>query len=235
MKITPQILSIPPYLSTTWKNIAALHTVAEADSYRLFVLFYNQTQAEVPGLSKREIDLIFAAHALYLRGGREETSLLPLPGNAPLAFSIEGFRPLFGGAGDSTEIFAGGLHHNPAQANLPPLPADFLEKITAMLRSLQIAEGAMPPAESDCSCIYCQIARNLHESPPSLKEEAEEETVSEEELTFRTWDIEQKGKELYTVTHPLDKAESYTVFLGTPLGCTCGNKDCEHIQAVLRS
>ena len=32
---------------------------------------------------------------------------------------------------------------------------------------------------------------------------------------------------------PLDPNEHYNVFLGTPLGCTCGEKDCEHIRAVL--
>ncbi|MGH2612567.1 MAG: hypothetical protein ACRDFB_05905, partial [Rhabdochlamydiaceae bacterium] len=62
-----------------------------------------------------------------------------------------------------------------------------------------------------------------------------EEEVSDEDLKFRTWDIKQENDKLYSVTNPLDKKEHYNVFLGKPLGCTCGNKNCEHIQAVLKS
>jgi hypothetical protein len=35
--------------------------------------------------------------------------------------------------------------------------------------------------------------------------------------------------------NPLDHKEHYNVFLGDPIGCSCGNNNCEHIQAVLKS
>ena len=58
---------------------------------------------------------------------------------------------------------------------------------------------------------------------------------SEDDLKFRDWDIEQKSEELYEVTNPIDQNEHYQVFLGNPVGCTCGKKNCEHIRTVLNS
>ena len=57
--------------------------------------------------------------------------------------------------------------------------------------------------------------------------------MNEEDLKFRNWEIEQTADKLYIVTNPFDKNEHYSVFLGDPLGCTCGEKNCEHIRAVL--
>ena len=62
-----------------------------------------------------------------------------------------------------------------------------------------------------------------------------EEEITEDDLKFRNWDIRQTADKLYAVTNPLDENEHYSVFLGTPLGCTCGEKNCEHIRAVLNS
>ena len=63
MKITSRILSIPPYLSTTWKNISSLYVNAEEDRLTLVVRLQNQIQVEVPGLSKELIHEIFEAHS----------------------------------------------------------------------------------------------------------------------------------------------------------------------------
>ena len=57
--------------------------------------------------------------------------------------------------------------------------------------------------------------------------------ITPEELQFKDWEIAQKDGKLYHVINPLDKNEYYDVFLGDPIGCTCGNKNCEHIRAVL--
>ena len=61
------------------------------------------------------------------------------------------------------------------------------------------------------------------------------EEISEEDLRFREWDIEQKGENLYLVRNPLNQKEEYNVFLGNPVGCTCGKDNCEHIRTVLNS
>ena len=40
---------------------------------------------------------------------------------------------------------------------------------------------------------------------------------------------------LFTVINKLDQQEKYNVFLGEPVGCTCGKQGCEHMLAVLKS
>ncbi len=62
-----------------------------------------------------------------------------------------------------------------------------------------------------------------------------DEDVSEEELKFKMWDIEEIDETLFKVTNPLDANEHYNVYLGNPIGCTCGKKNCEHIKAVLNT
>jgi len=67
------------------------------------------------------------------------------------------------------------------------------------------------------------------------KQESLEEEVSAEDLKFRDWDIVQSGDDVYIVTNPLNAEEQYNVYLGNPVGCTCGQPNCEHIRSVLNS
>ena len=68
--------------------------------------------------------------------------------------------------------------------------------------------------------------------PPAL---TQEEEVTDRDLSFQQWAIEQTGDKLFCVTNKLDRLEKYNVFLGDPVGCTCGIQGCEHILAVLKS
>ncbi len=88
---------------------------------------------------------------------------------------------------------------------------------------------AFPKPEPHCNCPHCQIARAMH----GIEKQELEEPVSDEDLKFRDWEIKQTGEKLYSVTNPIDPSEQYTVFLGEPVGCTCGHSHCEHIKSVL--
>lgn len=223
MKITASILSIPPYLSTTWKNISSLHVRENFGSFTLIVILQNRIQVEVPGLTKKEIDAIFEAH---VRAADEEAPLKKNPIEGPFSFSL----PLRSeGLIDSL----GSMQHNPEQGGLPSLPPEALKKITMIARAFGLEDtSTLPKAEPHCNCIYCQVVRALQ----GVAEEKEEmEEVTAEDLSFRNWDIKQEADQLYTVTNPLDANEHYSIFLGTPIGCTCGTKNCEHIRAVLKS
>ncbi len=202
MKITPTILSIPPYLSTTWNNIAALRIESGST---LVVTLQNGTEVEVPNLEQGYLDAVFEAHTRY--GGVQDSNVL--------------LRPDIGS-------LTSALQHNPEQANLPPLPPEMLQKVGEMAKAMGLDDASvLPKAEPHCNCPYCQVVRAFF----SL----EEEEVNEEDLHFRDWDIEQSGDKLYSITNPLDQNEHYNVFLGEPLGCTCGQKNCEHIRAVLNT
>jgi hypothetical protein len=127
------------------------------------------------------------------------------------------------------------LQHNQAQSNMPDLPQEILNKIKSLSQFLSKEDAEfLPKAEPHCNCMHCQLARAISSEKESNAIE-EEEVISEEDLRFRSWDIEQSGDKLYTVKNPLDHQEQYNVYLGDPIGCTCGQKNCEHLKAVLNT
>ena len=131
------------------------------------------------------------------------------------------------------------IEHNPLFADTPDLPEEMKSKIGELAKVIFGSDSAqLPSAEPHCNCFHCQIVRAMqnecthHSIPGSL--EAEEE-VHDDELRFKQFEIAQIDNQLYSVANPLDIHEKYTVYLGEPIGCTCGEKNCEHIVAVLRS
>lgn len=223
MKITSKILSIPPYLSTTWKNISSLHVRTEGQHFTLLVLLQNRVQVEVPGLTKEAIDEIFAAHS---RSADEERAV-QLPLDSPFSFSL----PI--NSEGTLHALSSSFQHNPEQTNLPPLQPEILQKIATVARAFGVEDlSFLSKPEENCNCMYCQLCRTFKDE--KLQEEQIEE-ITQEDLRFRDWEIVQTGEKLYSVTNPLDQNEQYNVFLGEPLGCTCGYKNCEHIRSVLNS
>ena len=98
----------------------------------------------------------------------------------------------------------------------------------------------LPRPEDDCNCFHCQVARAIREAlgivpEIHLEAAAQEEIVTDEDLTFEEWNIVQTGDKLFTVINKLSPEEKYNVYLGHPIGCTCGNQGCEHIHVVLKS
>jgi hypothetical protein len=244
MKINLQILSIPPYISTSWKNIASLHVEYNSSSLVLIVTLLSGVRIEIPQLQPSMIEEIFASHARFLeQDERNSPSKIPplTPMNLPVIsqqlLSLElPIKHGFAGVDGMGTL----LEHNPELADSPDLPPEVLEKITQLSKSMGIEDPhAFPKPEPQCNCMRCQIARAMQAAVDSDQENSvkaeEEEIVSDEELQFRTWDVAQLDEKLYRVTNPLDEKEYYNVFLGSPVGCTCGKNHCEHIHAVLKS
>ncbi|MFA6119258.1 MAG: hypothetical protein WCT85_03340 [Parachlamydiales bacterium] len=216
MKVNKEILSIPPYISTSWENILSLFTAHD----HLIVVLKNGSKVEIPDLNVNLIEVIFDTHAKFLENQTKKTGL------------NLGLSSLTNSSMDSLSY---ALQHNPEQKNSPNMPPDIIKKI-ANLAKLFAEESNidMPKPEPDCNCMHCQIAKALQIGAGVNPENLDEE-VKEEDLKFRVWDIKEEGNKLYSVTNPLDTNEHYSVFLGTPIGCTCGKKNCEHIKAVLDS
>ncbi len=216
MKITANFLSIPPYISLPWDEVAALRTAEKNHAFTLIVTLKNNTTVEVPNLPQADIDAIFEGHTRFL----QQQPKFPVP----FSFSI----PMSGDG--ATSAFGGSMEHNPAQSDLPNLPPPLLEKLSMILKSIGVGQGdTLSEPVENCNCIHCQIIRSLG-TPDAV-----EEPVAIEDLSFRDWDVTPIGGQLYKVTNPLDKNEHYDVFLGSPLGCTCGHTDCEHIKAALQT
>lgn len=253
MKITDKIISIPPYISTSWDKVASLYM---KDSQLIFVLKEN-TQIGVPDLDPEAIKEIFTAHAAFLEQQQRRTWPTRASPREQLANNVASnvasnveqtmglpFRLFFG----TLESINQALQHNANYSDLPPLPPEIASKIELLAKAVPAEDvSQLPNPEPGCNCIYCQMARILKQSARQSQEtqdelesqletrlEAQEEEVSEEELRFEEWDVQASGDKLYTVTNKLDPTEHYSVYLGDPIGCTCGKANCEHIVAVLR-
>jgi hypothetical protein len=240
-KINHKILSLPPYISTSWKNINTLHMKEIRGEPTLVIVLHNGSTIEIPNLEPALVEQVFAAHGNFLEQESQEIQTESLKQYEPtqqtsdMPFSI-GIPFQLGGDGNALDNFGALLHHNSEQANAPDLPPEILQKIAGISKALgmDLEQMSIPKAEPHCNCTYCQIARAIQAGSLDLEEEESEE-VSEEDLKFRDWDIEQKSEEIYEVTNPIDQNEHYQVFLGNPVGCTCGKENCEHIRTVLNS
>lgn len=238
-KINQKLLSIPPYISTSWKNINTLHMKEIEGKPVLVIALHNGTSIDIPGLEKSLIEEIFEAHSRYVEGETKEPQMESLktfePSKEDVSFSFG--LPFQMSGGDTSLNPSSFLEHNPSQANAPEMPKDVIQKITSITKALgmDMEQMSIPKAEPHCNCPYCQIARVIHENGENTSSETIEEEVSDEDLTFRDWDIKQEDDKLYVVSNPLNTDEHYQVYLGNPVGCTCGKKNCEHVRTVLNS
>lgn len=193
----------------------------------LIVFLQNKIKVEIPNLDGDSIERIFEAHANFLEPN--VSSMFPdNPILGPFSFKLP--IPSDGAIIDS---LGSSMQHNELQSNLPPLSPDILKKIGMVAKAFGLEDlSALPPPKAACNCIYCQVIRAM--ANDKTQTDAEEE-IAEADLKFQNWKIEQTADKLYLVTNPLDLNEHYTVYLGDPLGCTCGKKHCEHIREVLNS
>lgn len=249
MKITSKFLHLPPHISTSWMQVRAIF-LKQND---LVVSLIDGTMIVIHGLQPDLIETIFNAHATFLENHFTRPNPPPLQlfqiasqGNPANPHQEHGekqhsMRINF----DNLESMTSAMQHNPAQANMPNLPKEVVNKIAEIARVVAPDEiNNMPKPEPHCNCTHCQIARAIHEvgqpaeTSPTIAEHpqtATEEVISEADLVFQQWEITKTGDQLYSVANRLDQLEKYTVFLGEPVGCTCGKSGCEHILAVLKS
>jgi hypothetical protein len=251
MKFNDKYLSIPPYISTNWKNVKALQMSGKS----LLITLSDDSNVSVPDLDLEEIEQIFQAHADYL-----ETVEYLEKGRTNAPSDVFKQFPSFGalpgqqmefpfkvGLGSTVEGLGATLQHNPEHANAPDMPPEILSKVASIAKIVAPEHGDMeiPKPEPHCNCPHCQIARAINEGlgnpvkPFAGREKTGsdeiEEEVSDADLSFQQWNIDQAGDKLYVVSNKLDSDEKYHVYLGEPVGCTSGKEGCEHIVAVLHS
>lgn len=233
-----KFLSIPPYVSTSWRNIRTLRM----EENTLLITLLDNSIVRVPNLQPAFVDQLFAQHAAYLE---EQASQQPTPNKPESGFrsmvqpapaSLSGKDSFFRLGSFGPEGFAEALQHDPTHAGAPDLPREILEKIASVSKIMAPGDpNLLPKAEPHCNCVFCQIARAIRDGvlPPKAAEE-EDPIVSNEELTFKEWEIKELSTNVYEVSNPLNNEEFYKVCLD-PIGCTCGQANCPHILAVLRS
>jgi hypothetical protein len=227
MKINEKVLSIPPHISTSWLNVKALRV----EEGILIVSLYEGAEIKIPGLAQEAILLAFDFHqkAIESKVSPKGFSIQSIQADPTIRFGMVGMEQL-----------GGAMQHSFEMRDAPPLPQEILSKVEAVAKVIAPEiKTDLPKAEPHCNCPHCQIARaierGLHGEAPVIKHHEEEEVVAIEELQFQQWEIEQTGHQLFSVTNKIDANEKYSVFLGHPVGCTCGKQGCDHILAVLRS
>lgn len=221
MKINQQILSIPPYISTSWDEVQSIFL----DKDGLIILLKNNLKIRIPIKDDTLLNQVFEGHRKYL-----ETKTLPPKPKDSISFGFPLNLPKF----EDIDSLGAAMRHNPAQADSADLPKEVLNKIASVAKALGLQEqDNLPEAQPHCNCMHCQLARAMSGETNQIGEN--EEVVTDEDLQFRDWDIVQETDDLYIVTNPLDNKEQYNVFLGNPIGCTCGKNNCEHIRSVLNS
>lgn len=240
IKITSQILSIPPYLSTRWDYIQSIRVQEKA----LLISLQSGPPCSIPGLTEEEISQIFSSFALYAQPTKEEHKVDDTF-KKDISQLVEGvkkgfaeFLHILAKSGGQSAGFAKALEHDPSNANLPPLPPEAIGRVEMLLQIVPEEDIlAMPEPVAHCNCMYCQVQRLLRNALAEKKGhiENEGEPVDESELKFNEWIVEPLEDKMYSVRNKLNPQEEYKVFLGEPLGCTCGKANCEHIIAVLRS
>jgi hypothetical protein len=241
MIINSKILHLPPYLSTSWNYIASVHM----HDTTLIITLIKGNAITIANLPPEIIENIFKAHAEFLDTGRMPEKP---PSSQVQAKNLHPFAQALMNAEQNMEVpfrfgfssldgLGSALQHNQAQSNAPDLPEEILQKISAIAKIVTPEDqSALPKAEPHCNCMHCQIARAVTSGLQIKTSEPDPEpVVTEEELTFQPWNIQQTGDKIYTVTNRIDMLEKYTVYLGDPVGCTCGKSGCEHILVVLKS
>lgn len=233
LKINNKILSIPPFISTTWSRIASIRM---RDNVLSITLTMGET-IDIKGLSEDQILEIFSFHAQHLEKVDEGEVR-----NRPIK-DLEFFKQaMFGGeaatinlAFGSVDGLVSGMTHQPEQSDAPDLPKEVIDKIREIVSAIGILdEVSVVDPEPNCNCFHCQITRAFKEELPQQLSH-DEEIVQEEDLRFEDWKVQQTGANLFVVVNPLDQQDKYNVYVGDPIGCTCGQQGCEHLIAVLKS
>lgn len=233
MHFNQKYFSFPPHLSTAWEYVAALSL---NPSHRIVFHLINRESVTLPPLSESETEAIFKAHAEFLQMQipRDVSQKIASPPRIDERESVYRFML---GAKDGMSM---ALQHNPAQSQAPDLPQEMLAKIAQISKILFLDETkSYEEAEPHCNCYHCQIARAIHQNLTPLTEHSAEivteEQISEKDLQFEQWEITQTGDKLFNVVNKIDRQEQYSVYLGHPIGCTCGKPRCEHVLVVLKS
>ena len=208
MIINKQLLSIPPFISTSWKDVELLLSDGQ---HTLNIYLKNGTLVKISHLLKEQLDLIFKVHQEILLAQAQD---MAMPLMDPVFFQFSG--PF--------------LEHDPELSDASPLPEEVKDKLYSLLKGLpKLDVSKLPEAHAGCMCPHCQLMNLI-----SINEQ-EEELVTDDDLKFATWDIKQIDNHHFKLQHPYDENEVYDVCLDAPIFCSCGQNQCEHIECVLRN
>lgn len=226
MQINKKMLSIPPYISTQWGYVVNIAKNKESKDTLDFVLG-GDTLISVPNLNEDTQEKIFQMHQEYLASCQENT-------DAQIFTLLTGDTTTTHISMPSSANFFPLLQHNVEVSGLPEVPKETILKMTQALDDLTMHSNPFYKApEPHCQCMYCQIARVVHdEVESSEREEKKSDKSNTDVLISNGWLVKERSPDHFEVSSPDAKQNSFVVTL-TPPTCSCGDANCEHIAAVL--
>lgn len=223
MAVTRRVLHLPPYISTSWENVIALHMEQDEDSDEplLVVTLQGGAQIGIPNLREEIAHELFALHAQILAG--EE--------NLKCSQELNKAEGLF----EPEEMLKLLICHQPALCDEQPMPEEVECKLQSIgqLLDRDILARLKRPVDN-CNCPFCQVHRalltDLHNEAEST-EDLPDTTI--ERMQSGKWVINTKDQSTFTVFTEESPQERFQVCLGECISCTCGQANCEHVKAVL--
>lgn len=232
MRITPIMISIPPYITAPWDSIAAVHAEKDREGLDVLVIsLANDYRVYIPSLTQEEISSIASTYEKFIEGefGKMSDNM---PGNL-VSNITEVFQQIFSSVKNQPTpvgVMSIPVFHSPSQSSLPILDKESLRRIIKTISAVSEAGGTTfleGKPEKDCNCIYCQACRYVQAT-------REEKEVSKESFEFSSqWKVIPIGNETFKVMDSLDAGNEYVVSLQPTLKCSCGLNKCDHIKNVL--
>lgn len=210
MIVNTKLLSIPPYISTSWKDVELLLSDGENT---LNVYLKNGTVIKIAHLMKEHLELIFKVHQEVLMQKQHD---IPPSLIDPLFFNFSG--PF--------------LEHDAEMSDADPLPDEIKQKLRSLIRSFpKLEKSQLPQFHENCNCPHCQLMNLLSDKE---NEGFEEELIDDKDLVFAPWQVEKKSDKCFVLSHP-DLEERFEVNLESFPTCSCNQGSCEHLAYVLRN
>lgn len=241
MRINHKILSIPPYISTSWKQVLSLKTEKKDNSFLLHIHLQDGSFISIPEIDESLINAIFTSHSKYL----ENETIPPISPPSSASFFMELPKeslsfispPPFLHLLQEFKGLSSLIQHDIKKSNDPSFPQEMINKIVEATKSMKIENPKdLPKAEPHCNCPRCQISRYMNLAFKPIENDMDiDEEVKKEDLSFKDWIIYPIENNQYKVIHPDRKEELHLVNLNSPVMCSCGSSCCEHILAVLNT
>lgn len=231
MLVNREVLSVPPYISTSWVQINALYMEESV----LVVCLKDNIVIKVPDLSSSDIRNIFEMHAAYFMEKKEARRKKEIDHTGGFEMPVRFGMGLSMGNGIMENMISSGMQHNPEQAHMPDIPKEIINKIATITKIISPEDVSMiPKGEPHCNCAFCQVSRAIHEDENKTPEILVEQVLPPPPQ--EPWIIEPSEGGCYQVSSTSNPVDTFKVFIKDgQVGCNCGQHGCEHIIAVLRS
>jgi len=210
MIVNTKLLSIPPYISTSWKDVELLLSDGE---HTLNVYLKNGTIIKIAHLLKEQLELIFKVHQEVLM---QKPKDIPPSLIDPLFFNFSG--PF--------------LEHDPEMSDAEPLPEEIKLKLKSLVDTFpKLEKSKLPKFHDNCNCPHCQLMALLSDEEDTCEIE---EVIDDKDLQFALWNVEKLTDKDFKLSHP-DEPEIFHVNLNQTPCCSCQKPCCEHLAYVLRN